>query len=150
MQMMNTFYNQVILFLVMFIVALFINPMSMLAYDIDHLYFSTTLFYTAGYMASTMIWTHQIVHYFQTYHFNVKIFLIGIAMSLFFIFLFRTQTFVTTDQWLRRMIPHHSTALTTTTKLLENHNIDDNVYRLAKDIVYNQKREILFMQSLMD
>lgn len=150
MHSMESFYNQGILFVVMFIVALIINPMTMLAYDFDHLYFSTTLFYAAGYMASTMIWAHQIVHYFQKHHFNMQIFLIGIAMSLFFIFLLRSQSFVTTDQWLRRMIPHHSTALTTTTKLLENHNIDDNVYRLAKDIVYNQKREILFMQSLMD
>ena len=141
--------NQVILFLVMFLVALLLNPMNILAYSFNHLYLSTTLILTSAYMASTMVWSHQIVHYFQMGHFSKKTFLIGIGMSLLFFILLRTQIIVSPKQWLRRMIPHHSTALTTTTKLLENAKVDDKTFRLAKDIILTQQKEIDFMKSLL-
>lgn len=133
----------------MFLVALFLNPMNILAYSFNHLYLSTTLILTSAYMASTMVWSHQIVHYFQMGHFSQKTFLIGIGMSLLFFILLRTQIIVSPKQWLRRMIPHHSTALTTTTKLLENANVDDKTFRLAKDIILTQQKEIDFMKSLL-
>ena len=49
------------------------------------------------------------------------------------------------------MIPHHSTALTTTNKLIENEEVkkDSKLYRLAKDIIYNQEREILLMKTYL-
>jgi hypothetical protein len=146
---LTTVKNQVILFSVMFCVALLLNPMNILAYDISHLYLSTTLILTSGYMASTMLWSHQLVHYFQMGHFNKKIVTFGILLSLLFIFLLRSQTIVTPNQWLRRMIPHHSTALTTTTRLLNNENVDDKTFRLAKNIILTQQKEIDFMKSLL-
>jgi hypothetical protein len=147
--MENNTKNQVILFLVMFVVALFLNPMNILAYSTDDLYFSSTLFLTSAYMASTMIWSHQIVHYFQMGHFSKKVFTIGLVLSVLFFILLRTQFLVSPDQWIRRMIPHHSTALTTTTKLLESKNIDDKTFRLAKNIILTQRKEIDFMKSLL-
>jgi len=86
-------------------------------------------------------------------HLNISAFIIGIILSIgVSILLLREQLFVTDKQWLRRMIGHHSTALTTTTELLKkNNNFKQNpkIYRLAKDIVYNQEREILFMKSFL-
>lgn len=52
---------------------------------------------------------------------------VGIIMTRFSVFLLLRQLFVSHKEWLRRMIPHHSTALTTTTKLLDNDkSISDN------------------------
>ena len=82
---MNIVKNNFILFCVMFVIALFLNPMNILAYRLDDLYVSITLIYASLYMASNMIWSHQIVHYFQMGHFNKQIFLLGISMSLFFV-----------------------------------------------------------------
>ena len=52
------------------------------------------------------------------------------------------------------MIPHHSTALTTTNKLLKNRELDmksnPQLFRLAKDIIYNQEREIVQMKLMLD
>ena len=146
---MSNNYNQLILFFIMFLVALFLNPMSILVFDFSHLYFSFTLLAASLYMASTMIWSHQIVHYLQMGHLDQTVFAVGIALSLFFVFLLRTQLMVTPEQWLRRMITHHSTALTTTTQLLKNNNVDDKTYRLAKDILLVQQQEIDFMKSLL-
>ena len=64
-------------------------------------------------------------------------------MTAFFVMLARNQVFVNDEQWLRRMIPHHSTALTTSTKLIENNpDMSPKLYRLAKDIIVNQNAEI--------
>ena len=48
------------------------------------------------------------------------------------------------------MIPHHSTALTTSTKLIENHNnLSPEVYKLANEIIDTQNKEIKLMKSLL-
>jgi hypothetical protein len=149
---MNTFRDQSIMFIVMVIIGMAFNPMNMLAYKFDHLYISTTLFYGGIMMASNMVWGHQIVHYLQMGHFDLQIFVIGLLLSIFTTkFLLRKQLNVDVNQWLRRMIPHHSTALTTTKKLISSGEIKENskLYRLAKDIIYNQDREILVMKSYL-
>ena len=50
------------------------------------------------------------------------------------------------------MIPHHSTALTTTNLLIKNREKDlktnSQLYRLAKDIIVTQEKEILFKHSI--
>ena len=85
-------------------------------------------------------------------HFDRTIFFTGILLSIFSVFLLRKQVFVNSTEWLKRMIGHHSTAITTTKQFLKN---DDNftnksyLYRLAKNIVYEQEREILFMKNML-
>ena len=149
---MNTFRDQSVMFIVMVIIGMAFNPMNMLAYKFDHLYISTTLFYGGIMMASNMVWGHQIVHYLQMGHFDLQIFVFGLLLSIFTTkILLRKQLNVDVNQWLRRMIPHHSTALTTTKKLISSGKIKENskLYRLAKDIIYNQDREILVMKSYL-
>ena len=71
---MKGFKNNLILFCVMFISAFFLNPMNILAYRMSDLYVSVLLVYASLYMASNMLWTHQIVHYLQMGHFDKKTF----------------------------------------------------------------------------
>ena len=49
------------------------------------------------------------------------------------------------------MIGHHSTALTTTSQLLKNKKYleNENIFRLAKDIIYTQKSEIETMKNFL-
>ena len=148
---MNDLHSQLILFFIMFLVGVLFNPMNILAYRLSDIYLSLTLVYSGLLMASNMIWSHQIVHYLSMGHFNLKIFVIGILLSLFCVFLLRSQLFVDDQNWLRRMIGHHSTALTTTNQLLKNkrHLENDKIYRLAKDIIYTQENEILTMKNFL-
>jgi len=144
--------KQVIQFIVMVIVGMLFNPMNILAYRINDLYISLTLFYSGLLMATNMIWAHEIIHYLSMNHFNMYNFFTGISLSILVSVVLRKQLFVDDKQWLKRMIGHHSTAITTTTQLLDNQkNVTDNsyMYRLAKDIVYNQEREILFMKNML-
>jgi hypothetical protein len=143
------------MFIVMVLTGMLFNPMSMLAYNIDHLYNSKTLFYGGCLMASNMIWAHEIVHYLSMGHFNTRLFLFGTLLSSTIVFfVLREQLFITEEDWLKRMIPHHSTALTTTNQLLKNREKDlksnPQLFRLAKDIIYNQEREIVLMKLMLE
>mgnify|MGYP006001397553 CR=1 FL=1 len=144
--------KQVIQFIVMVIVGMLFNPMNILAYRINDLYISLTLFYSGLLMATNMIWAHEIIHYLSMNHFNMYNFFTGISLSILVSVILRIQLFDNDKQCLKRMTSLHSTAITTTTQLLDNQkNVTDNsyMYRLAKDIVYNQKREILFMKNML-
>ena len=149
----SLYKRQIIMFIVMVIIGMLFNPMNILAYRFSDLYISQTLFYGGLLMASNMIWAHEIVHYLSMGHFNMLVFSVGIILSIgVSILLLRQQLLVDDKQWLRRMIPHHSTALTTTTKLLEkNDNFKDNpnLYRLAKEIIDTQEKEIQLMKSML-
>jgi len=151
--MKHSIYRHTISFGVMLLVGLIFNPMNILAYRTDDLYLSLTLIYSGLLMASNMIWAHEVSHYVSMGHLNIHLFCFGIILSVIIsTLLLRGQLFITSDQWLRRMIGHHSTAITTTTELLKNNdNFEENqkVYRFAKDIIYNQEKEILYMKSMI-
>ena len=148
--MVNGLYKkQIIQVIVMVIIGMLFNPMNILSYRIDDLYISLTLFYGGLLMASNMIWAHEIVHYLSMGHFNKYVFLIGIVLSISFtILLLRKQLFVDDEQWLRRMISHHSTALTTS-HIIYKKTKNDRVKKLAGDIIETQEKEILLMKSLL-
>ena len=99
-------------------------------------------------MASNMVWAHEIIHYLSMGHFNKYIFIIGILLSISLIIILRQQLFIDDVQWLRRMISHHFTALTTTHKIY-NKTSNINVKKLATDIITAQEKEITQMKSLL-
>ena len=145
---MNPLKYQSIQFMIMVIIGMLFNPMNMLAYRLDDLYVSLTLFYGGILMASNMIWAHEIIHYLSMGHFNKYIFIIGILLSVSLTIILRQQLFIDDKQWLRRMISHHSTALTTTHKIY-NKTTNINVKKLATDIITTQEKEITQMKSLL-
>lgn len=144
--MLNHHLNQ---FIVMVIVGMMFNPMNVLAYKFNHLYLSLTLFYGGLLMASNMIWSHEIVHYLSHNKLDSNIFIFGILLSLSITFLLlRTQYNVDDNQWLKRMISHHSTALTTSEIIYERTN-NKKIKKLAKEIIDTQNREINLMKKLI-
>ena len=136
------------MFIVMVIVGMLFNPMTVLAYRFTDLYISQTLFYGGLLMASNMMWAHEIVHYLSMGHFNILIFSIGIILSVGVSILLRQQLLVDDKQWLRRMIPHHSTALTTTHKIYTRTN-NPRIRELATEIIEAQEKEIQLMKSML-
>ena len=141
--------KQIIMFIIMVIIGILFNPMNVLAYRINDLYISLTLFYGGLLMASNMIWAHEIVHYLSMNHFNIYIFCIGIMLSIFVsVYLLRTQLYVNDSQWLRRMISHHSTALTTS-HIIYNKTNNPKLKKLAKDIIDTQEKEIQLMKTML-
>ena len=145
----NLLNNQIIMFIIMCLTGIFFNPMNILAFRLNDLYFSLTLFYGGLLMASNMIWAHEIYHYFSMNKFNIYVFFIGILLSVSVsILLLRSQFLVDDTQWLKRMISHHSTALTTSHKIYNKTN-NVKLKKLAKDIIQTQEKEIYLMKSML-
>ena len=133
----------------MVVIGMLFNPMNILAYRFSDLYISQTLFYGGLLMASNMIWAHEIVHYLSIGHFNILVFFIGIILSIgISILLLRQQLLVDDKQWLRRMISHHSTALTTS-HIIYNKTSNLKLKKLAKEIIDTQEKEIQLMKSML-
>jgi len=146
---MTIIKKQIIQFIVMLIVGMTFNPMNMLAYRLNDLYLSLTLFYGGLLMASNMMWAHEIIHYLVMGHLNKNVFIIGIVLSIIVtIILLRKQLLVDDKHWLRRMISHHSTALTTSHNI-KNKTNNINLKNLADDIITTQEREIKLMKTLL-
>ena len=141
--------KQIIMFLVMVMVGITCNPMNILAYRVSDIYISLTLFYGGLLMASNMIWAHEIVHYLNMGHFNLPIFITGIVFTIIISIVFlRNQLLVDDKQWLKRMISHHSTALTTS-HTIYNKTKNEKIKKLAKDIIDTQEREINIMKEML-
>ena len=145
----SLYKRQIIMFIIMVIIGMLFNPMNILAYRFSDLYISQTLFYGGLLMASNMIWAHEIVHYLSMGHFNMLVFSVGIILSISVsILLLRQQLLVDDKQWLRRMISHHSTALTTSHKIYNKTN-NPELKKLAKEIIDTQEKEIQLMKSML-
>ena len=148
MEGLNVKY-QIIMFIVMIIVGMLFNPMNILAYRFSDLYISLTLFYGGLLMASNMIWAHEIVHYFSMGHINLYLFFFGIILSIIIsLTLLREQFQVNDREWLKRMISHHSTALTTSNKIYKRTD-KEKLIKLAKEIIDTQEKEITLMKSML-
>ena len=131
--MNNNPRHHLIMFIVMIIFGILFNPMNALAYRLSDLYLSLTLFYRGVLMASNMIWSHEIVHYLSMGHINLNRLFLGIILSLLTtILLLRSQFMVNDTQWLKRMISHHSTALTTS-KIIKNRTKNKKLKKLADE-----------------
>jgi hypothetical protein len=141
----------IIMFFIMFLISLVSDSMNLMVYSVNDIYLSRSIIISSLYMASTMLCAHQIIYYLYSRHFGKYIFATGIIMSLFFIFILRRQVFIRPNDWLKEMIPHHSTAITTTTRLMQNNKLDpdSDIYKLAESILTTQKREIELMKRMI-
>ena len=145
----NLLKHQIVMFIIMVIVGILFNPMNILAYRLNDLYLALTSFYGGLLMASNMMWSHEIVHYLSMGHFNKYVFLTGIILSIgVSVLLLRDQFKVNDKEWLKRMISHHSTALTTSHKI-KDRTKDGKIKKLAEEIIETQEREITIMKSLL-
>ena len=137
------------MFLGSIVIGLYLNGMNVLAYRYSDLYFSsTTLIYSALLMASNMCILEILMFYDHSGIFNINFLLLFLAISITLIVLLRTQFMVGDKEWLKRMISHHSTALTTSHQILKKTE-NPEIQKLATDIVETQEREIELMKNLL-
>lgn len=131
------------------IIGIFLNGMNILAYNFDDLYFSApTLVYSALLMASNMCILETFMYYNMHGKFKTYIFLFFAFFSLFCVFLLRKQIGVNDKGYLKRMISHHSTAITTSKEIIKKTN-NKKVENLAKNIIRTQEDEIKIMKDLL-
>ena len=130
-------------------IGVFLNAMNILANKFNDLYFDApTLIYSALFMASNMCILEIIMHYYMHHKFELYLFIFFCFFFFFCIFLLRYQLAVNEKGYLKRMISHHSTAITTSKEILKKTN-NLQVADIAQNIINNQKKEINYMKSLL-
>lgn len=83
------------------------------------------------------------------YYKSMKLFIVGVVMTIVTFIFLRNQIFVDEYQYTRSMIPHHSMAIMMSKKLLDKSiPISDDIKLLAKNIIDSQENEIEIMKKV--
>ena len=99
-------------------------------------------------MGLYMVLLEIMMHDHQYMVFSIKYYIIIGCLLGLFIYLYRTQKYITDKEYLKEMIEHHSMALLTSNKILEKTD-NYNVSKLAKNIIQKQEDEIRDMKGLL-
>ncbi len=146
---MNLTHSLKWMFIGSIIIGIYLNGMNILAYRYDDLYFSSkTLIYIALLMAFNMCILEILMFYNYSGKLNIKLLVLFITLAIISILMLRNQFLVSDDDWLKRMISHHSTALTTSHKIVRRTK-NKMIKKLANEIIETQEREIKLMKSLL-
>lgn len=129
-------------FVVMYLV-MFLNVA-----EFSHIYNSITRFYMTTLMIAAMAITMLLLMWKMYPNNKVNVMIIVFAASTFLgtLFLLRTQTFIGDVQYMKAMIPHHSSAIMTSSNVDFK---DPEAKKLAEDIIAAQEREIKQMNEMI-
>lgn len=144
---MKTSYLKFFLMLVVSYVIMY-AVMFLNVFESEHIYLSTTRTYMAFLMVCPMAISMMLFMWGMYPNKKLNYGIMGIAGALFIVCLIglRQQVPVQDEQWMKAMIPHHSSAILTST----NANISDPEARqLADDIIETQKEEIAQMKMML-
>ncbi|MFP5082002.1 DUF305 domain-containing protein [Pedobacter sp. JCM 36344] len=114
--------------------------------EADHIYLSTTRAYMSILMVSTMAITmlSMMGKMYQNKILNRVIFGSSILVFVLVLTFLRQQIFVGDVQYMKAMIPHHSSAIMTS----KHANIKDpEVKKLSEQIIKSQEEEIALMKA---
>ena len=117
--------------------------------DLEHIYSSTTRLYMTILMISPMA-IIMLVFMPKMYPNNKLNVAIYISSAVIFVITFtflRNQTFISDNEYLRAMIPHHSSAILTSSRADLK---DPQVRQLADSIIKSQRKEIYLMKSFLE
>ncbi len=142
----NNYVKLSLMMLVSFIIMYLVMFLNIV--DISHFYISLTRIYMALLMVLPMVIV--MITFMPGMYQNQKLnkVLISTSAILFFVVVFflRQQIFVTDSQYMKAMIPHHSSAILTSKQATIR---DIEVRKLANDIIEAQEREIRLMKEYL-
>jgi hypothetical protein len=117
--------------------------------EFNHIYLSLNRFYMTVLMVAPMsvLMMGLMGGMYKNKRANTGIITAGIVVFILAFVCLRTQAFIGNRQYMRGMIPHHSSAIMTSSHAdLQN----PEVKKLSGDIIEAQEREITLMEQLID
>lgn len=139
----SKFFLMLLLSFIFMFLIMFLNMV-----EIDHFYISLNRTYMALIMASVMANIMMAMMYSMYPDKKKNNIIIILSVVIFSLALagMRTQTPIGDVQYMKGMIPHHSSAILTS----ENANIKDpEVRKLADEIIKSQRKEIAEMKAIL-
>jgi hypothetical protein len=117
--------------------------------EFDHVYLSLTRFYMTLLMVAPMalVMMGFMRSMYKNKRLNISIIAASIVVFVLALIFLRTQTFVGDRQYMKAMIPHHSSAIMTSKHAAIS---DPEAEKLSEGIIESQEREIRLMKELLD
>ena len=117
--------------------------------DLEHIYSSTTRLYMTILMISPMaiIMLVFMPKMYPNNKLNLAIYILSAFIFVITFTFLRNQTFISDKEYLRAMIPHHSSAILTSSRADLK---DPQVRQLADSIIKSQRKEIYLMKSFLE
>ena len=117
------------------------NSASNVTFSVGKFYISVIMALLMGFVVVSMFDFHM-----KTLHITYYLSLfIGFAI---FLYLYKSQSYIDDDEYLKEMIEHHSMALLTSDEVLQKTK-SERVKKLADNIVATQTAEIDYMRRLL-
>ena len=129
--------HYIIMFFIMILSGL-LSTMNVYVDKLDDIRWSLNDIYMTTLMSGWMI-TFMSIYYKDITPFIVGILIVGLSF-----YAIRTQLFISQDQYLLGMIPHHSMAILMSKRLLTKQN---NITPFLNKIIINQTKEIEYMST---
>jgi hypothetical protein len=130
-------------FVIQYIVMSFImtNSLSNITFSVGKFYISVIMALLMGFIEVFM------------FDFHMKTLHVTYYLSLFigfsaFLYLYKNQTYIDDNEYLKEMIEHHSMALLTSEEILQKTK-SERVKKLADNIVATQTAEIEYMKQML-
>lgn len=135
--------SMIMMMIIIMIISGLLSTMNLWADSVSHVRFHINDVYMISLMTGWMILFMGIVYGPPIY------ILLGIISVITIIYAIRVQLFVTPDQYINGMIPHHSMAILMSKELLRKGTVkDEQLYELANNIIVQQEKEIELMKSI--
>ena len=148
MEMHKDSYTRLLIMSLLSLIAMYFLMYSMV-FTFDHFYNNVNKFYMAAIMTAPMVVFELMLMgaMYKNKSLNAVIIFLSIAaLALFFLFI-RWQTAIGDRQFLRAMIPHHSSAIL----MCEEAQVQDQeIIDLCDSIVETQREEINQMKEIME
>ncbi len=116
---------------------------------LNHIYLSNTRLYMALLMVSPMAILKLIFmsDMYKDKKINIGIIFLSVSIFISALLFLRNQTFISDEQYMKAMIPHHSSAILVS----ENATFKNaEVKQLSVEIIKAQKKEIAEMKKLLE
>lgn len=115
---------------------------------LDHVMLSHTRTYMTILMIAPMAFTMLLFMWdmYENKKVNFVIIVVSVVVFIATLVGLRQQSFIGDVQWMKAMIPHHSSAIMVSQKA---HLEDPGAIKLAEDIIEAQKREIAQMKKML-
>lgn len=144
---MRILHTLTVMFIGSFIIQYFLMS-SIMANKMENITNSLGKVYLSIIMGLYMVLLEIMMHDHQYTVFSMKYYIIIGCLLGLFIYLYRTQKYITDKEYLKEMIEHHSMALLTSNKILEKTD-NYNTSKIAKNIIQKQEDEIRDMTRVL-
>ncbi len=129
--------HYIIMFCIMILSGL-LSTMNVYADKLDDIRWSLNDIYM------TTLMTGWMITFMSIYYKDISPFIVGILIVGCSFYAIRTQLFISQEQYLLGMIPHHSMAILMSKKLLQKNN---NIQTFLNSLINTQEKEIELMKK---